>query len=90
MGLRQERLSTLTGVRVVIVGDDSFAFSAVIDAESRYSWLAQIGTRQNKGAYQVSLQTADGAVLAPIITVVFSGTCDGALALVNFSQNRPF
>ncbi|MBE2195550.1 MAG: hypothetical protein IAE83_15355 [Anaerolinea sp.] len=90
LGLRQERLSALTGVRIVIVGDDTFAFSAVIEAESRYSWLAQIGTRQNKGSYQVSLQTADGAVLAPIITVAFSGACDGNFALVNFSQNRPF
>jgi hypothetical protein len=89
-GLQKERLNTATGLQVVITSAGGFNQTIPIDTDPVYGWLVQVAGSPDNTTYTVVLLNSDGAELSRKIKVVFTADCDQNLALVNFSQTRPY
>lgn len=89
-GLQGERLTTDTGVYVLITGAEGFSMSVPIDTDTFLGWVVPVGRRAMRGQYAVELRSAEGGILTPRILVDFRGTCDTNVARVHFVQLRPF
>ena len=80
------------GVEVRIAGDDFPGASTTTGANTAYGpsgWELTLSDRPTGDRYQVALWS-DGQQISPTVEIVFSGSCQQNLAIVNFVQTRPF
>jgi hypothetical protein len=53
-------------------------------------WEVPLNTALTSNSYIVELQSSGGTIISPQVTVTFVPDCTKNLALVSFSQTRPF
>jgi hypothetical protein len=82
----------LTGIRVHVFGNgiDQFTASGTNTLYGASGWEIPLGNTVSLNSYIVELQTPQGTIISPQVTVSFPADCTRNLALVNFQQNRPF
>jgi hypothetical protein len=80
------------GIEVRIAGDDFPGASTTTGANTAYGpsgWELTLSDRPTGDRYQVALWSDDQQI-SPTVEIVFSGSCQQNLAIVNFVQTRPF
>jgi hypothetical protein len=82
----------LTGIRVQVFGAgvDLIAVSGSNTLYGPSGWEIQLGNGIATTTYVVQLQSSEGTIISPQVTVTFPADCARNLALVNFVQSRPF
>ena len=82
----------LTNIRVHVFGQnfDQYTSSGTNSLYGVSGWEISVGTTISASTFVVELLSAQGTLISPSITVAFPGDCSRNLALVNFSQTRPF
>jgi hypothetical protein len=88
--LQKERVKTAAGLQVIITSAGGFNQTVPIDTDLTYGWLVQVAGSPDSTTYTVVLLSPEGAQLSRKIKVVFTADCNENLALVNFSQTRPY
>lgn len=73
------RLLTTDDEVVITVGDN-------LDLDPIYNWAIKIGDVVRSDVYFLRLESLTGEPLSPMIRVIFDGTCESNLAVVNLSQ----
>ncbi len=89
-GLQKERMNTATGLQVMVTSAGGFNQTVPIDTDPVSGWLVQVAGNPNDTTYTVVVLSPTGAQLSRKIRVTFTADCNGNLALVNFSQTRPY
>ncbi|MDZ4767304.1 MAG: hypothetical protein SGI73_22420 [Chloroflexota bacterium] len=82
----------LINIRVHVFGGgiDLFAVSGSNTLYGQSGWEIQLGNAVNTTSYIVELQSAQGTIISPQVSVTFTANCGQNLNLVNFVQTRPF
>jgi hypothetical protein len=82
----------VVGVQVKVTGDNTAELSTISGSNTLYGasgWEIKVGDTLNNFRYQVSLWIG-GVQVSEAVPVVFPGSCQQNLALINFVQTRPF
>lgn len=77
-------------VHVFGVGVDVFTTSGSNTLYGLSGWEVPLNTALTSQSYIVELQSPQGTIISPQITVTFTPDCAKNLALVSFEQTRPF
>jgi hypothetical protein len=82
----------LTGIRVRVYGQgfDTTTTSGTNSLYGPAGWEVTLATTISSSTYVVELQSQQGTVISPAVTVAFPGSCTSNLGQVNFQQTRPF
>ncbi len=82
----------LAQIRIHVYGSgvDTFASSGSNTLVGPSGWEIGVSNTVNSNSYLVELQTEQGTIISPPVTVTFSTDCNRNVALVNFEQTRPF
>lgn len=82
----------LANMRVHVFGNgvDLFTTSGTNTLYGLSGWEVPLNTTVTSNSYIVELQTSEGTIVSPQITVTFVPDCTKNLALVNFAQTRAF
>jgi len=82
----------LTQMRVHVFGQgvDLYVASGSNTLYGLSGWEVPLSTTLTSNSYIVELQSAQGTIISPQITVTFVPDCSKNLALVSFQQTRPF
>lgn len=84
------RLTALSGVDAFVRSDTGFSQAVAIDSDPLWGWLIRVDNKTNNQTYYVELRGENNAVLSPAVRVSFPNDCNQNMAVVNFSQSRPF
>jgi hypothetical protein len=82
----------LQGIEVHVSGDGFAEIAALSGTNPGYGasgWEVMLASAPNTGRYQVSLWSSTTQI-SPVVTIVFPGSCQQNLALINFVQTRPY
>lgn len=88
--LQLSRLTAQSGVSAFVRSDTGFSQAVAIDSDPLWGWLIRVDNKTNSLTYFVELRGENNAVLSPPIRVSFPNDCSQNMAVVNFSQSRPF
>lgn len=87
-----DRAEPVAGVQIRVRGSTLAEISTLSGTNLAYGpsgWEIQVSTTPNTALYYVDLWVA-GQQVSETVSIVFSGTCQQNLAMVNFIQTRPF
>jgi hypothetical protein len=90
IGVQQDRLTTATGITAFVSGVTGFSQSIPIDTDPLWGWLVPVDNKTNSLTYTVELRNAFNEPISPQVRVTFPNDCNRNLALINFTQQRPF
>ncbi len=77
-------------IHVFGAGVDLFTTSGTNTLYGFSGWEVPLNTTVTSNSYIVELQSAEGTIISPQVTVTFVPDCTKNLALVSFSQTRQF
>ncbi len=81
------------GLRVTISSDTGLSYSAITGSNTKFGeagWLIQVDNKPSSLKYTVELLNPKGVAISDKVTITFPDTCAGNLAVIHFSQVRPF
>lgn len=84
------RLTAQSGVQAFVRSDTGFSQAVAIESDPLWGWLIRVDNKTNSLTYIVELRGPNNAVLSPSVRVAFPNDCNRNLAVVNFTQFRPF
>ncbi|MCC7206502.1 MAG: hypothetical protein IT323_04305 [Anaerolineae bacterium] len=88
--MQLSRLAATSGVQAFVRSDTGFSQAVGIETDPLWGWLIRVDNKTNNLTYFVELRGPNNAVLSPPVRVAFPNDCNRNLAVVNFSQTRPF
>ena len=81
------------GLRVTISSDTGLSYSAITGSNTKFGeagWLIQVDSKPSSLKYTVELRNPKGVPISDKVPITFPHTCKGNLAVIHFSQVRPF
>lgn len=88
--MQLSRLTAQSGVQAFVRSDTGFSQAVAIESDPLWGWLIRVDNKTNSLTYIVELRGPNNAVLSPSVRVAFPNDCNRNLAVVNYSQFRPF
>jgi hypothetical protein len=81
------------GLRVSISSDTGLSYSAITGSNTRFGeagWLVQVDNKPSSLKYTVELLNPKGIPISDKVIITFPAACSANLAVIHFSQVRPY